>query len=143
MIKIRPYQDADYESVKRNLEEGKLFDPVWDSRNNLLLKVTRAPDSIMVAEKDGKVVGNIYILADGWSAFIFRLTVATKAQGSGIGTELLNAAEDWVRDQGIEEIAGFVDDSDDALKAWYIKRGYNLTGQYRSMWKRVIPDGAT
>ena len=35
MISIQYYKDSDYEEVKKTLQEGGLFDDVWEDRANL------------------------------------------------------------------------------------------------------------
>jgi ribosomal protein S18 acetylase RimI-like enzyme len=132
---IRAYVDSDYEAVKRILEEGRLFDAVWDSRGNLRQKMHRNPNSLLVAEVRNRVVGCVYILEDGWGAFVFRLAVRPALRRQGVGSQLMNAAEKYILQKGIREMALFVDDADEDLKRWYAERGYSATGRYRSMYK--------
>lgn len=141
MVTIRAYDDCDYESVRRNLIEGKLYEQVWDSRENLATKINRDPDSILVAEVDGQVVGSVYIMADGWSAFIYRLVVGMSARQHGIGTRLMEAAEEQLRSKGVPEVALFVNADNTELQRWYEKRGYGGTHLFRCMWKALTKGG--
>lgn len=79
-IIIRNYRDSDYENVKFNLQEGALFDPIKDTKENLKIKNKRNPGSIIVATINKKVVGNIFIVEDGWVAYLFRLAVYTNCR---------------------------------------------------------------
>ena len=56
MIKIDFYKDSNYEEVKDVLKEGKLFDEVWEARENLKRKIKRDPKSILVAKENKKIV---------------------------------------------------------------------------------------
>ncbi len=49
-------------------------------------------------------------------------------QGGGLGRELLLGAEDWVRHHGGTRVRMTVVNVRDTLIAWYLRRGYRLTG---------------
>jgi predicted N-acetyltransferase YhbS len=66
--------------------------------------------------------------ADGvW--FLGILTVRPDRQASGLGRALLAASEDWARAKGARRIRMTVVHQRDTLIAWYIRRGYALTGE--------------
>ena len=90
---IRDYTDADYEDVKQNLEDGGRFDVELDGRDIFQRKITLRPGSILVAEDDGHVVGNVLLIYDGWMPLVFRLAVGGAYRNQGLGTRLLEAAE--------------------------------------------------
>ncbi len=82
-IKVRPYIDEDYEAVKRNLEEGTLFDPTLDTQGTLATKIRDRPESILVATVNDIVVGSVYIIEDHLSfASLFK-----EAIGSGVSDQ--------------------------------------------------------
>lgn len=136
-INIRNYKDKDYESVKRNLEEGSLFEPHWDSRETLQRMIAQDPESILVAEKDGEVVGNVYIIRF-WEAHIFRLAVKKNHRNQGIGTLLLKAAEEKMKERGIEEYELYFEADNKELEAFYRERGFQGSEKrYRCMWKKL------
>jgi len=134
---IRPYLPSDYDRVRGLLIEGKIFDEVWDSQANLTEKISLAPESILVAELDDLVVGSIYIMSDGWCAFIYRLIVQDDQRRQGVGTKLMEAAEAQLRSKGVPEVCLYVTEENPALQDWYAKRGYGGTNRYRSMWKKL------
>ena|SRR3989344_6402962 len=92
-IAIRPYLDKDYDELALNLKEGELFSPFVDTKNNLLKMIQNDPQSILVAEFDGKIIGNVYILYSPWSSFIFRLAVMKEFRKKGIGFKLICESE--------------------------------------------------
>lgn len=137
-MKIRDYLDSDYEQVKVILQEGKLFDPVIDTRQNFLKKTTRNLGSIIVAEADNCAVGNVFTVDDGWAAFVFRLGVHSEYRRRGIGSLLMTEAERRLREKGCEEVSIFVNDADERLKNYYRKQGFLSTGSYRFMYKPLV-----
>ncbi len=136
-IHIRDYADSDYEDVRKNLEDGALFDADWDSRENLTHKIERNPGSIIVAIADHEVIGNVYIVEDGWAAFIFRLAVRKPYRRRGIATMLLKEAEKRLAEKGVKEVALLVRNEEDELKSFYGKRGYALKRKYHGMAKEL------
>lgn len=113
----------------------------------------------LVAELDGRVVGTITFYPAhkaGGSPWLDRPEVASigqfgvepDLQASGIGSRLMDLAEERARGTGAEELA--LDTSEGALHliAWYERRGYRLIEHvqwegkvYRSviMSKRLVP----
>lgn len=71
-IHIRPYTTNDYTWVRRNMEEGGLYYPEIDAEQKLNEKITRNPGSILVAELNGAVVGNILIMEDLMGTILFQ-----------------------------------------------------------------------
>lgn len=137
MVKIRYYADSDYPKIKEVLQEGNLFDDVWEDRKNLQNKIKKDPESILVAEEDDKVVGCIFIVEDGWNAFLWRLAVKKTHRKRGIGEMLMKNAEDIIRKRGFKEVSGFVDTKNDSLKNWYAKQKYIKTKDYTFIYKKL------
>lgn len=134
-IIIRPYKPNDYRTVKKNLEEGGLFYAGMDSEDRFKEKIRRNPDSILVAEVDGKIIGNVLFIEDGWAAFGFRLAVSKKYRRWGIGTKLMAAVENILRKRGYPEVHILVNESEIGLKQYYSKIGYKEGNLYRWMYK--------
>ena len=122
--RIRDYTDADYEDVKQNLEDGGRFDVELDGRDIFQRKITLRPGSILVAEDDGHVVGNVLLIYDGWMPLVFRLAVRRAYRNQGLGTRLLEAAEHRLKEWGATGVSLLFDDREQHLRAFYAKRGY-------------------
>lgn len=63
--------------------------------------------------------------------YLGSLTVNPALQKTGLGRELLAAAEDYAAARGARTIAMTVVNVRDALIAWYERRGYRRTGETR------------
>jgi ribosomal protein S18 acetylase RimI-like enzyme len=137
MVSIRHYTDSDYEAVKQVLQEANLYDDVWEDRQNLKRKITRDPQSILLAEDGKQVIGCVFIVEDGWNAFIWRLAVRKDHRKKGIGTMLMKKAEDIIKARGIKESSIFVDTKNDPLKEWYQKQDYLKTADYTFLYKKL------
>lgn len=66
---------------------------------------------------------------DDHAWYLGSLATDPDRQNSGLGRTLLAAAERWVRTQGGTRIRMTVVNVRDALIAWYLRRGYQLTGE--------------
>lgn len=62
--------------------------------------LSRDPDSLIVAESDGRIVGTVIAGWDGWRAHLYRLAVAPSHRGRGIARLLMERAEARLRALG-------------------------------------------
>lgn len=130
MAVVRNYQKTDYSSVKSLLQEAKLFDEVWDSKDNLAGMVDYDPQSILVAEKEKVVVGNIFIIPYGSKiAYLFRLAVKEEFRNKGIGSKLIKNAEEIARKRRASEIGFYIDANNKKLKSFYKKRKFKTSNK--------------
>jgi len=137
-LKIRPYKITDYEQVKIIFEESDSFDPLMDTSERLENKIKKDPKSILVAEINDQVIGNVYIINDEWFAGIFRLGVRKKYRGNDIGFALLQKAESYLKNQGHSQVMIFVNNKYDRLINWYKNHGYEHTdNNFKALWKEL------
>lgn len=138
-MKIRNYKNQDYSKVASILKESNLFDEVWDSDENLASMVENNPESILVAEVNNDVVGNLLIVPYGNKvSYLFRLVVKNEFRKQGIATELIKKAEEIVKQKDISEVGLYVDSGNLGLHDFYKKRGFKIsTGTYYYMWKEL------
>ncbi|NND65712.1 MAG: hypothetical protein HKM24_07085, partial [Gammaproteobacteria bacterium] len=78
-MNIRPYAPSDYFALKALYEDsstyGGQFDEARDAENRLAAKIDNDPESIWVAENDGKLAGSVSLIEDGRVAWLFRFAV--------------------------------------------------------------------
>ncbi|MEW2516942.1 GNAT family N-acetyltransferase [Actinacidiphila alni] len=55
--------------------------------------VARDPGALLLAERDGTLVGTVIAGFDGWRCHLYRLAVHPAARRQGVATALLSAAE--------------------------------------------------
>jgi len=118
---IRKYRASDRETLKeitiicfagvsidKNIEDrfGKIGgkDWAWRKKRQIEADIEACPEGILVAEMDGNVVGYITCRLDyeskiGW---IPNLAVLPAYQGHGLGRQLMHAALDICREEGME-----------------------------------------
>ncbi len=139
MISIRNYSLSDYPEVKIIIEEAEVFDKVWDSEENLSSMIKKDPKGVLVAQKDKQIAGIIMLVPFGSEAFFFyRLAVLKKYRNQGIGSQLLEKAEQIAKEKGVKEIAFYVNTDKPELRKYYEKKGYQTSEKtYLTMWKQL------
>ncbi len=137
IVRVRKYTDLDYLAVRGIMDEGSLTDPVSDTRENLKAKIEAQPDSILVGEADGKVIGCIFLIYDGWKALIYRVGVDDGYRKQGIGVVLLEQAERYLSENGAEKVHLYAHYGEDKLHLWYLGLGYYEVGLEVRMMKNL------
>jgi predicted N-acetyltransferase YhbS len=82
----------------------------------------------LVAEDLGKVVGCVYVELRGASAYLGLLAVHPSRQRSGLGSQLMQGAEDYCRDAGCQSVDLRIVNLRAELPAFYRRRGYRENG---------------
>jgi ribosomal protein S18 acetylase RimI-like enzyme len=74
---------------------------------------------------------------------IWQLAVHGALQSCGIGTILINAAEQRVRARGLQRVELGVEDSNPRARALYERLGYRAHGREPDSWNELSADGTT
>jgi len=98
---------------------------------------------VLVAEVEGELVGMAHVVPGGAAnathrAEVQRVAVAESARGGGVGTQLMSAAEEAAREQGLTLLWLTTHDGSDAC-AFYEGIGYTKLGVMPAYSER--PDG--
>lgn len=105
-ITVRAFSEVS--SIDRRLEDlyGEINGTTWRWRKNREIDqdIEAEPEGVLVAEEDGRVVGYITTVTDDTTRIgrIPNLAVHPEAQGQGVGKQLINAALDRFRDEGMQ-----------------------------------------
>lgn len=135
MLKLENYKNDDYEDLVSLLKSNDLYDETWETKEALERKIKQDPDTVIVAKIDNKIVGCVFVMVHGWMGMVCRLCVEKQYQKQGIGSKLLEAAENLVRQKGVKEVSLFVDSEKECLKDWYRKNGYKSTRDFTFLFK--------
>lgn len=96
--------------------------------------IADSPAALLVAEREGKIVGALIAAWDGWRGNMYRLAVGGEHRREGIGSALTRAGEDYLRRCGARRITALVAFDDEAAGGFWECAGYPLD---REIGRRV------
>lgn len=82
------------------------------------------PGALLVASRDGQIIGSVVAGFDGWRGHVYRVAVLPEHRLRGTGRELLSAAHERLRALGADTVNASVHDPDPGLAAFWRAVGY-------------------
>jgi ribosomal protein S18 acetylase RimI-like enzyme len=86
--------------------------------------VADSPAALLVAERDGEVVGALIAAWDGWRGNMYRLAVRDGQRRQGIGLALVRAGEEYLRRRGARRVTALVAFEDEVAAGFWESAGY-------------------
>lgn len=125
-MKIRQMKINDYDSVYALWlrTPGMGLNDIDDSREGIEKYLRRNPRTSFVAETDGEVVGVILAGHDGRRGYIHHTCVAPTAWNNHIGTQLVDAAVEALRTEGISKVALVVFERNERGNGFWERMGF-------------------
>jgi ribosomal protein S18 acetylase RimI-like enzyme len=96
--------------------------------------IDEPPAALLVAERDGEIVGALIAAWDGWRGNMYRLAVRDGHRRQGIGLALTRAGEDYLRQRGARRVTALVAFDDEVAGGFWESAGYP---QDREIGRRV------
>ena len=134
-ISIRPFAEGDLLAVAA-LVTALGYPTTSNQMRGRMERIARHPDhATFVATADGRVVGMVGAFVtpsyehDAPTGRLTAMIVAESARGTGIGRQLVAAAEAWVRDRGARLMMLNSHNRREGAHAFYEKLGYGETGK--------------
>ena len=93
--------------------------------------------TVLTYSEADTILGCVELRSEKSKLYLGMLSVAPNTQGKGIGKKLMAAAEDHARSLGIATIFMTVISVRKELIDWYVRHGYQLTGERKPF---VVPD---
>ena len=110
MIKIIKFETRYYEELMELMrlwksDMGMSLHSIDDSQENIEKFIKRNPNTCFLCKEDNVIVGGILAGHDGRRGYIYHTIVAKHMRFKGIGRELVDAALNAIRFQGIHKVA--------------------------------------
>jgi ribosomal protein S18 acetylase RimI-like enzyme len=86
--------------------------------------IADCPGALLVADRDGEVVGVLIAAWDGWRGNMYRLAIREDCRRLGIGTELTRAGEEYLRSRGARRVTALVAFDDEVAGGFWDAAGY-------------------
>jgi ribosomal protein S18 acetylase RimI-like enzyme len=110
--------------------EADLLDGQRTDVERLVETIAAPGNVILVNEQGGVLFGCVHLERTDEACYLGMLTIRPTCQGSGLGRQLLEAAERWAVEHWSSRsmhMTGIVQRTE--LIAWYERRGYRRTGE--------------
>lgn len=120
--------EADYPEIlsRETVEEGV---DEWYGTDRLREAVTDPWPHVLVAEREGDVVGFVHATVTGEEGAILRLYVAPDRRREGVGRELFEAAREELLARDVDRISATVLAENSLGDAFYRELGFERTGE--------------
>ena len=86
--------------------------------------ISDSPAALLVAEREGEIVGALIAGWDGWRGNMYRLAVRGDCRREGVGIALTRAGEDYLRGCGVRRVTALVAFDDAAAGGFWDSAGY-------------------
>lgn len=108
--------------------EADLLEGTRTTPKELATIITTPHHYLLKFIRDEKIIGSVLLIAKKEVLYLGMLTVSPELQNSGIGKQLLQAAEQLAQQLELSRIQMTVIGIRKELLAWYIRNGYEDTG---------------
>jgi ribosomal protein S18 acetylase RimI-like enzyme len=107
--------------------ETELTRPWNDPSSDFRRAIEGATSAVLGAKKDGALMGSVMVGSDGHRGWVYYLSVRASYQNAGLGSELMKAAEEWLRRLGAVKIQLMVRKGNVTALRFYERRGYETS----------------
>ena len=123
-MQVRPFCDRDRAAVLALWQACGLTRP-WNPPEGDLDRALAGPSSaVLVADDGGIIAGSVMVGDDGHRGWVYYLSAPPDRRGQGVGTALMQAAEDWLRTRGVRKLELMVRETNEAVLGFYDRLGY-------------------
>ena len=81
-------------------------------------------DVLVAEDRTGAISGSVMVGHDGHRGWLYYVASAPDARGSGIGRQMVAAAEDWLRQRGVVKAQLMVRETNTKVVAFYEHLGF-------------------
>lgn len=114
----------DVESVAALWADAGLTRPWNNSVDDFRRAIEGTTSSVLGIKKDGELIGTVMVGSDGHRGWVYYLCVSTSHQRVGLGSELMRAAEEWLREKGAVKVQLMVRRENESAMSFYERVGY-------------------
>jgi ribosomal protein S18 acetylase RimI-like enzyme len=123
-VAIRPFADADLEPVVALWTACGLTEPWNDPRADIARARASGSAAVIVAVDDRRILASVMVGDDGHRGWLYYLAAAPDRQRTGLGRQMVAAAEDWLRARGVTKVMLMIRPTNVKVRGCYDAIGY-------------------
>jgi ribosomal protein S18 acetylase RimI-like enzyme len=124
-LTIAPIADADVAAVAALWQRCGLTRP-WNDPTSDITFARKGPNSaVLVGREANAIVASVMVGHDGHRGWVYYVAVDPDHRQKKYGRVVMDAAENWLRERGIEKLMLLVRSDNTAVKAFYEQLGYD------------------
>jgi ribosomal protein S18 acetylase RimI-like enzyme len=124
-LAIAPIDDADVAGVIALWRACGLTRPWNDPAADIALARKGSNATVLIGRDNGSIVATVLVGHDGHRGWVYYLAVDPDRRHKGYGRVMMSAAEDWLRERGIEKLQLLVRPDNRSVKNFYQSLGYS------------------
>ncbi len=122
---IRPYRPSDFENVRELWDAADLSRPWNPPERDIELCQATGNCALLLAERGEALAGTIMVGHDGHRGWIYYLAVELAERRSGLGSRLMNEAENWLKARGVPKVHLMIRNTNMDARDFYDAIGYD------------------
>jgi ribosomal protein S18 acetylase RimI-like enzyme len=112
-------------------------DPVADFR---FAKAGPSSDVLVAVDDTGELAASVMVGHDGHRGWLYYVATRPASRGKGVGRQLMQAAENWLRHRGIVKAQLLVRETNTGVVGFYQRLGFEVAPRVvMSKWLEKIP----
>jgi ribosomal protein S18 acetylase RimI-like enzyme len=124
-LAIAPIRDADVAGVIALWQACGLTRPWNDPAADIAMARREPHAAVLVGRVGNAIIATVMLGNDGHRGWVYYLTVDPDHRHKGYGRVMMHAAENWLREAGIEKLQLLVRPDNKSVKNFYQSLGYS------------------
>ncbi|WP_072825828.1 GNAT family acetyltransferase [Bradyrhizobium erythrophlei] len=125
-LAIASINDGDVANVVALWQACGLTRPWNDPAFDIALARKGANATVLIGRDDGAILATVLVGHDGHRGWVYYLAVSPDHRHKGYGRIMMDAAERWLRERGIEKLQLLVRADNTGVKDFYHSLGYTM-----------------
>lgn len=126
MILLRNSTENDLADVTGLWDECGLVVPWNNPEADFILALSSPSSAILVLEDNQQIVATVMVGLDGHRGWFYFLAVKPEFQKTGLGRQIIEAGEDWLKERGCPKAMLMVRHTNNQVIDFYKQLGYKM-----------------